>query len=672
MAPMNDTVRGVALTCAAAVVGSPTGLLVRLLDHSSAWTLLLFRALPNLAILFAAACWQYGGPRVVWSKVRGLGRLGVLAGACMCSQSVAIVVALLLTKTANVFLLIQTSPIVCAVVDRFVLHEPVGWGKLLFIFVGLAGVVTVVAGQHFVASDTDGDESSSDAKSGSAAMAGNFIALINPLSWAVYWMILRKSATNAAAAAAVAVTADTADNATTKKPPPKKYPLLALLLVAGCFHLALGLLVNAAGGFEDVTDTRAIDALYYVIFGALLVPAAQLLFSLGPRYVSTTTTACCKLVEVPLAPLWVFLLDGEVPAWTTLLGGAIIVVDIVVYAAAATRKKDPRERLGIACRNGDVTSARKAIDAGADVNAAVFAVDGSVGGTCTAAYVAAHYGHADVLNEGIGLTRGVEWNKGNTATEETPCHAACRNGHSKAFAMLLMKGADPLRTDHQGRTPIMCAEDPQARLGLACSAGDTAAARQALVDGADADAEVYNLFGVMSMGWDRTAVHVAAFLSMGDLRAQRKGTAPSAHILRDVLLPAPVSADPNKGNDTPLHTACESKHLDAIAALLEDERTDPNRFAKDGMTPCMRATYFTGYTVCLRALAEGAARQGRALNVNAVAPRGIYEGKTALDIALERNQEEAAAYLRDELGALRAADLPPPTKKPPKSAMKNQ
>ncbi len=75
-----------------------------------------------------------------------------------------------------------------------------------------------------------------------------------------------------------------------------------------------------------------------------------------------------------------------------------------------------------------------------------------------------------------------------------------------------------------------------------------------------------------------------------------------------------------------------------------------------------------GRTACLHALAEGTARQpeGRTLDVNAV----DRDGKTALDIALSCNgNEEAAAYLRDELGALRAADLPPP-RKPPKSAAK--
>ena len=62
-----------------------------------------------------------------------------------------------------------------------------------------------------------------------------------------------------------------------------------------------------------------------------------------------------------------------------------------------------------------------------------------------------------------------------------------------------------------------------------------------------------------------------------------------------------------------------------------------------------------GYTPSIRALAEGAAQQGFALAVNAVVTGNErWEGKTALDVALECNHAETAAYLRDELGALRA------------------
>ncbi len=50
-----------------------------------------------------------------------------------------------------------------------------------------------------------------------------------------------------------------------------------------------------------------------------------------------------------------------------------------------------------------------------------------------------------------------------------------------------------------------------------------------------------------------------------------------------------------------------------------------------------------------------------ALDVNAVCRRRgggwVAKYKTALDLALERDHTEAAAYLRGKLGAKRAADL---------------
>ena len=170
-------------------------------------------------------------------------------------------------------------------------------------------------------------------------------------------------------------------------------------------------------------------------------------------------------------------------------------------------------------------------------------------------------------------------------------------------------------------------------------------ARKAVDDGADKDAAVFTAYG--TMGGTCTAAYVAA----------RYGR---ANVLGDVLLPAPVSADPNTGNTangrTPCHIACASDQPDAVAVLLA-HGADPNRADKDGRTPCMMAARCGGNTACLRALAEGAARQGVALDVNAVATGGYWKGKTALDIARERNEAGAAACLRDELGALRAADL---------------
>ena len=197
----------------------------------------------------------------------------------------------------------------------------------------------------------------------------------------------------------------------------------------------------------------------------------------------------------------------------------------------------------------------------------------------------------------------------------------------------------------------------QRRLGLASRNGAVDAARKALDDGADANAAVFDIEGTMDDG-NATAAYVAAIHGQCGVLG--------------VLLAAPISADPDKADtrygETPCHTACANAKPDAVTVLLA-HGANPNLADRNGWTACMYAAN-RGRTACLRALAEGTARQeGRTLDVNATVTDGRFKGKTALDIALERNEEEAAAYLRDELGALRAVDLPPP-RKPPKSAAK--
>jgi len=178
--------------------------------------------------------------------------------------------------------------------------------------------------------------------------------------------------------------------------------------------------------------------------------------------------------------------------------------------------------------------------------------------------------------------------------------------------------------------------------------------------GANVNAGVFRVGGLWTgtLGGTCTAAYVAA----------NQGHA----FVLEVLLTATPPADPNKGDksfkkSTPCHTAVLNHHPTAVTVLLA-HGGDPNAVDTNGETPCMWGARF-GSTACLHALADGAAQQDVVLDVNAVGTGGNWTGKTALDIALEYNRHEAVAYLRDELGALRAADLPPP-RKPPKSAAK--
>ena len=183
------------------------------------------------------------------------------------------------------------------------------------------------------------------------------------------------------------------------------------------------------------------------------------------------------------------------------------------------------------------------------------------------------------------------------------------------------RGPSPVSvTPRLSAVPIADVKEVELRATIddASAAGGAAGVRKAVVeDGADANAAVFNRNG--TMGGTRTAVYVAAERGLCGVLG--------------VLLAAPVSADPDKGNTrngwTPCYAACFRGFPDAVAMLLA-HGADPNIAAKGGWTSCMNAALI-GNTACLRALAEGAARQeGRTLDVNAM----NMVGMTALDFAL--------------------------------------
>lgn len=152
-----------------------------------------------MALLAAALRWQ--SPAVALLHMQQLGWLGLAGCFLLAGQSFCIVTALRLTTVANVALLVNTSPAFTATLDYFFLEEPLPLRTKLMILSGLLSVGIILGSDVAFAKDN---------------LGGNLVALGNPLSWAIYWAIVRArskqltvdaDAVAAAAAAAVAVAA---------------------------------------------------------------------------------------------------------------------------------------------------------------------------------------------------------------------------------------------------------------------------------------------------------------------------------------------------------------------------------------------------------------------------------------------------------------------------------
>jgi drug/metabolite transporter (DMT)-like permease len=75
-----------------------------------------------------------------------------------------------------------------------------------------------------------------------------------------------------------------------------------------------------------------------LVMGIFQQSLGYLLFAKGIRMTSATTSSIIATLEPILNPIWVFLVIGESPSPLALLGGAIVLVTVLIYNTIVTRE----------------------------------------------------------------------------------------------------------------------------------------------------------------------------------------------------------------------------------------------------------------------------------------------------------------------------------------------
>ncbi|MFT4081396.1 MAG: DMT family transporter [Nocardioides sp.] len=173
------------------------------------------------------------------------------------------------------------------------------------------------------------------------------------------WFLLREAPTRntliAAAGAAIGVTITAGGGFSSDS----RRDLIGLLLAFG-MTLSLAGVAVCGRKFRDVSQVPAtgVSALQLAVLGLLLaqdrwLPAHDLavlaVFGLvqaaslacyieGARLLPASRTAVLSTADVPLAPLWVWLAFGEVPAWLSVLGGTVVLTSVIWDTASGNRR----------------------------------------------------------------------------------------------------------------------------------------------------------------------------------------------------------------------------------------------------------------------------------------------------------------------------------------------
>ena len=71
--------------------------------------------------------------------------------------------------------------------------------------------------------------------------------------------------------------------------------------------------------------------------GAVILALGMVMYTLGSRVIPAAELTLLSLIEVLLAPLWVFLFLGETASTATFLGGGVLLAAVALNAVLGAR-----------------------------------------------------------------------------------------------------------------------------------------------------------------------------------------------------------------------------------------------------------------------------------------------------------------------------------------------
>ncbi len=302
---------GIAFTAGGAVCWSLGGALVRLTDNLDTWQIIFYRSAVMMVCMSLWLSFRFG--RKLPGLIAGAGANAIVAGIAMGTAGLTFVAAMLYTTVAQAVFMVGVAPFLSALLGMWILRERIGAITWLAMTVALVGMGLILYGN-----ETGG------------AIIGSALALYSVFCGSVYTVALRWGQNSE-------MTVSTLWNGIYLV----SIAAIVMLLPTG-FRAATGLESFAVGWW---------NLLWLSVMGAVQLSAGMVLFTLGSRSVPAAQLSLITLIEPTLSPVWVYLVTlwrgaPEIPPVWTFIGGAVIVLAIVIqalFSAARDRTADARQ-----------------------------------------------------------------------------------------------------------------------------------------------------------------------------------------------------------------------------------------------------------------------------------------------------------------------------------------
>ena len=279
--------RGQIYVALAAVAWSTAGVLQRQLTLDTSTQVFGRAVFAGAALLAYVAIVERG--RVV-EAFRSVGAAGVAVALCVATASGSFIAALNHTSVARVLFILAVAPVLAALLARVTLGEPITRRTVVAMALALAGVAVMLGGP------------------GEGSPAGDGLAFLAALAFALMIVITR-------------------------------WRRDVSMAPATCLSQAI--LVVAFVPFATPGEIGGDDVFWLAALGIGQIGLGFALLTVGARLIPAAQVGLITLLEVVLGPLWVWLAMDERPSTLTLVGGAIVIVAIVIQTRGAPQPDVP-------------------------------------------------------------------------------------------------------------------------------------------------------------------------------------------------------------------------------------------------------------------------------------------------------------------------------------------
>ncbi|MGE0240087.1 MAG: DMT family transporter [Parvibaculaceae bacterium] len=277
---------GLALVALAALFWSTSGIFVRLIT-ADLMTILFLRGIFSGSAVMLVYLWLEGKAGLFRLTrlsapvfaVAALSAMGMISG----------IGAMRYTTIAEALIIYATVPFMTAALAFLVVREVPSWRTLIAGLVALAGVVIMLK-------DASWDGS----------LFGKGLAVLMTLSMAGMTTIMRRH---------------------------QDVPMLPAMA------LSAWLCSSVTFWFAAPFSVSAQDLLLIALFGIVQNAIGLVLYAIWSRKIPAAEATLIAALEVPFTPLWVWLLLGEVPSQTVLVGGAVVMLALFGHILTEIRPR---------------------------------------------------------------------------------------------------------------------------------------------------------------------------------------------------------------------------------------------------------------------------------------------------------------------------------------------